>query len=79
MPGTITGGGKTPPSTEAMFEDALAKLPDGYVDGYFSGRPWGVTVKRSQDGKRTWLMARSLAEAISSASTSIDWLDLGRH
>ncbi|WP_017957169.1 hypothetical protein [Rhizobium leguminosarum] len=63
MPGTMNGSGKTPPSTEAMFEDALAKLPDGYVDGYFSGRPWGVTVKRSEDGKRTWLYGEELGGA----------------
>nr|WP_261337025.1 hypothetical protein [Rhizobium leguminosarum] len=39
MPGTMNGGGKTPPSTEAMFEDALAKLPDGYVDGILAAGP----------------------------------------
>ncbi|MBY5325467.1 hypothetical protein GR247_38300 [Rhizobium leguminosarum] len=61
MPSTMNGGGKTPPSTQAIFEDALAKLPDGYVDGYFDGRPWGVTVKRSEDRKRTWLYGEELS------------------
>ncbi|MBB3166747.1 hypothetical protein FHS25_007267 [Rhizobium laguerreae] len=35
MPGTMTANRKTPPSTQATLEDALANLPDGYVDGYF--------------------------------------------
>ncbi|MBY5592374.1 hypothetical protein HFO49_34005 [Rhizobium leguminosarum] len=56
----MTAGGKTPPSHQATFEDALAKLPDGYVDGYFGDRSWGVTVKRSQDGKRIWLYGEEL-------------------
>jgi hypothetical protein len=60
MPGTMTAGGETPPLIQASFEDALAKLPDGYVDGHFVNRPWGVTVKRSEDGKRTWLYAEEL-------------------
>ncbi|MCW1411090.1 hypothetical protein OLZ32_22015 [Rhizobium sp. 1AS11] len=60
MPRTMTANGKTPPTIQATFEDALAKLPDGYVDGYFGNRSWGVTVKRSQDGKRTWLYGEEL-------------------
>ncbi|MCP2138145.1 hypothetical protein [Agrobacterium tumefaciens] len=55
MSGTMNDVGETPSPALAMFEDALGRLPDGYVDGSFSGRPWGVTVKRSQDGKRAWL------------------------
>lgn len=61
MPGTMTAGSKTPPPLLATFEDALAKLPDGYVDGYFGGRPWGVTVKRSEDSKRIWLYGEELS------------------
>ncbi|MBY2996211.1 hypothetical protein HF263_28860 [Rhizobium leguminosarum] len=61
MPGTMTAGGKTLPSIQATFEDALAKLPDGYVDGHFGNRPSGVTVKRSEDGKRTWLYGEELS------------------
>lgn len=59
--GTMNGGGKTPPSTQATFEDALAKLPDGYVDGHFGNRSWGVTVKRSEDGKRTGVYGEELS------------------
>ncbi|MBY3158979.1 hypothetical protein HFO56_42670 [Rhizobium laguerreae] len=61
MPGTMTASGKTPPSIQATFEDALAKLPDGYIDGHFGNRPWGVTVKLSEDGKRTWLYGEELS------------------
>ena len=61
MPGTMTADGKKPPSIQATFEDALANMPDGYVDGYFGNRPWGVTVKRSRDGKRTWLYGEELS------------------
>jgi len=61
MPGTVTACTETPPSIPATFEDALAKLPDGYVDGYFGNRSWGVTVKRSEDGKRTWLYGEELS------------------
>ncbi|EJC64470.1 hypothetical protein Rleg5DRAFT_1191 [Rhizobium leguminosarum bv. viciae WSM1455] len=32
------------------------------VDGYFGNRSWGVTVKRSEDGKRTWLYGEELGE-----------------
>ncbi len=60
MPGTVNAGDKTLPSIQATFEDALAKLPDGYVDGHFGNRSWGVTVKRSEDGKRTWLYGEEL-------------------
>ncbi|MBY3280303.1 MULTISPECIES: hypothetical protein [Rhizobium] len=60
MPRTMTANGKTPPTIQATFEDALAKLPDGYVDGHFGNQPWGVTVKRSEDGKRTWLYGEEL-------------------
>ncbi|NNG71997.1 hypothetical protein HLI18_19085 [Rhizobium laguerreae] len=60
MPGTMTADGKNPPSIQATFECALAKLPNGYVYGHFGKRPWGVTVKRSQDGKRTWLYGEEL-------------------
>ncbi|MGO7265040.1 hypothetical protein [Rhizobium leguminosarum] len=61
MLGTMTADGRTPSSIQAAFDDALAKLPDGYVDGYFGNRSWGVTVKRSEDGKRTWLYGEELS------------------
>jgi hypothetical protein len=49
-----------PPWVQGTFEDALAKLPDGYVDGNFGNRSWGVTVKRSEEGKRIWLYGEEL-------------------
>ncbi|OWV65448.1 hypothetical protein ATY76_19615 [Rhizobium sp. R339] len=61
MPGTMTADGKIPPPVPVTFEDALAKLPHGYLEGYFDGQSWGVTVKRSQDGKRTWLYGEELS------------------
>ena len=61
MPGTMTAGGKTLSPLLATFEDALARLPDGYVDGHFGNRSWSVTVKRSEDGKRTWLYGEELS------------------
>jgi len=60
MPGALTSCPEAPPSVPASLEAALARLPRGYVDGNFGGRPWGVTVKRSQDGKRTWLYGQEL-------------------
>jgi len=56
----MTACRETPPPLLATFEDALAKLPEGYVDGHFGNRSWGVTVKRSEDGKRTWLYGEEL-------------------
>ena len=45
------------------FEKALAQLPDGYRQGSFAGRPWGVTVRRSADGRRIWLFGEELGGA----------------
>ena len=59
MPGALTSSGEAPP-VPASFEAALARLSDGFVDGNFGGRAWGVTVKRSQDRKRTWLYGEEL-------------------
>jgi hypothetical protein len=42
------------------FEYSLAALPDGYVEGNFQGRRWGSTIRRSNDGRRTWLFAEEL-------------------
>lgn len=63
MPGALTSSGEAPP-VPASFEAALARLPDGYVDGNFGGRAWGVTVKRSQDGKRIWLYGQELGGTV---------------
>lgn len=56
----MTSYRKAPPPVLATFEEALAKLPEGYVDGNFGNRSWGVTVKGSEDGKRTWLYGEEL-------------------
>ncbi|WP_141679509.1 hypothetical protein [Ensifer adhaerens] len=53
------------PSSEVLvkFAKALAQLPDGYGQGSFAGRPWGVTVRRSADGRRIWLYGEELGGA----------------
>ncbi|MBB3590581.1 hypothetical protein FHX08_000925 [Rhizobium sp. BK529] len=43
------------------FSQALALIPEGYSEGSFEAGRWGVTVKRSPDGKRIWLYAEDLA------------------
>ncbi|GFE76090.1 hypothetical protein [Novosphingobium sp. TCA1] len=45
----------------ADFEAALEGLPRGYSEGTFDGRRYGVTVQRSDDGRRNSLFARDLA------------------
>lgn len=42
------------------FRAGLAALPAGYTKGHFDGRPYGVTVKISDDGRRRWLYAEEL-------------------
>lgn len=44
----------------STFDAALARLPTGYLKGSFMGRTYGVTVTRSEDGKRTSLFAEEL-------------------
>ncbi|MBB6485889.1 hypothetical protein [Rhizobium lusitanum] len=61
MSGRVTKGTRELlPLDFRQFERALAQLPDGYTEGYFQGRPWGATVKRSADGKRLWLYGEEL-------------------
>ena len=45
----------------AGFEAAFAKLAEGYSEGAYEGRRFGVTVRRSEDGRRNSLFARELA------------------
>jgi uncharacterized protein YbjT (DUF2867 family) len=45
---------------DAGFDAALAKLAEGYVEGVYQGRRYGVTVRRSADGRRNSLFAREL-------------------
>jgi hypothetical protein len=43
------------------FDTAFGGLPEGYSQGVFRGRRFGVTVRRSDDGRRNSLFARELA------------------
>ena len=45
---------------ETKFELCLGMLPDGYMQGEFQGRRWGVTVRRSSDHRRLWLYGEEL-------------------
>lgn len=45
----------------ADFEAALGALPEGYSEGVYEGRRYGVSLRRSDDGRRTNLFARKLA------------------
>jgi hypothetical protein len=42
------------------FESALTAIPSGYGEGVYQGLRYGVTVRKSHDGKRTSLFARAL-------------------
>ncbi|CZT36519.1 hypothetical protein [Rhizobium sp. 9140] len=52
-------GGKAA-DEQMAFEQAFARLPSGYIEGAFEGRPWGAIVRRSTDHRRVWLFARDL-------------------
>ena len=43
------------------FERVLGTLPQGYSDGSFSGRRYGLTLRRSEDGRRITVFARELS------------------
>ena len=43
------------------FDTAFKKLPEGYSRGVYEGRHFGVSVRRSEDGRRNSLFARELA------------------
>jgi len=45
----------------ADFEEALGALPEGYSEGIYEGRRYGVSLRRSDDGRRNSLFARELA------------------
>jgi hypothetical protein len=42
------------------FARALDLLPEGFREGAFEGRRWGVTLNRSPDGRRRWLWGEEL-------------------
>ena len=44
----------------AEFDAAFAKLAEGYSEGAYEGRRYGLTVRRSEDGRRNSLFAREL-------------------
>ena len=46
---------------DAEFDGALGRLAQGYGEGVYEGRRYGVTVRRSADGRRNSLFARELA------------------
>lgn len=60
MPGAVTQTQPPPPDVLVRFWQAMEKLREGYGQGTFEGRPWGVTVRRSDDGKRIWLYGEAL-------------------
>lgn len=43
-----------------QFIRALEALSLGYSEGHYMGRRYGVTIKRSDDGRRWWLFGREL-------------------
>lgn len=45
----------------AEFDAAFRVLPEGYSQGVYDGRRFGLTVRRSEDGRRNSLFARDLA------------------
>ena len=45
----------------AEFDAAFAKLAEGYSEGAYEGRRFGLIVRRSEDGRRNSLFARELA------------------
>ena len=57
---------------EQHFESALAPIPSGYGEGVYEGLQYGVTVRKSHDGKRTSLFVRALAggDVVSLSRTS---------
>ena len=42
----------------AEFDAAFKAMPEGYAEGAYEGRRFGVTVKRSEDGRRNSLQIR---------------------
>jgi hypothetical protein len=48
------------PDEQTNFMTALEALPRSYSEGFYGGRRYGVTVTRSDDGRRWWLFGREL-------------------
>lgn len=49
--------------SQDKFLRALEALPLGYSEGVYLERRYGVTINRSDDGRRWWLFARELGGA----------------
>jgi len=47
--------------SHADFDRSFDRLPEGYSEGTYEGRRFGLTVHRSSDGRRNSLFARELA------------------
>jgi hypothetical protein len=45
---------------QSEFIAALEALPHGYSEGVYRGRRYGVTINKSDDGRRWWLFGRDL-------------------
>ncbi len=45
----------------AEFDAAFENLPEGYNEGAYEGRRFGLIVRRSEDRRRNSLFARDLA------------------
>ena len=45
----------------AEFYAAFEKLAEGYSEGAYEGRRFGLIIQRSEDGRRNSLFARELA------------------
>lgn len=45
---------------QVEFITALESLPLGYTEGLYLGRRYGVTIEKSDDGRRWWLFGREL-------------------
>lgn len=48
------------PGDQVEFITALESLPLGYTEGLYSGRRYGVTIEKSDDGRRWSLFGREL-------------------
>jgi hypothetical protein len=55
------------------FEAALAALPEGYSDGIYEGRRYGVSFRRSDGGRRNSCLRESWQKQRLSVSTYTVW------
>ena len=48
------------PESQDEFLKALEALPLGYSEGLYMERRYGITINRSDDGRRWWIFGREL-------------------